>query len=834
MHSIEINETFDLACRFVNETQANIFVTGNAGTGKTSFLHYITRNSPKNIVVAAPTGVAAINAGGVTLHSLFQLPLGPFIPTLENAIELASNIRHNKRKLSLLRLMDVLIIDEISMVRCDVLDAIDTVLKSVRKTPLKPFGGAQVIFIGDLRQLSPVAKLMEWDLLSDYYTSPYFFDAKVFDSAKPLLIEFTKVYRQKDDRFVALLNKVRNLDLSDLEIQILNSRYQPQFIPPPDESYIVLTSHNNQADKINKERLEALQSQEFQYVATIENDFPEQIFPNDSKMTLKVGAQVMFNKNDTTYHQYFNGKIGLVKRLAMSSIFVESDGIEIEVRRETWENTRYVHQKSTGIIAQQVIGTYTQYPLKLAWAITIHKSQGLTFDKVLIDAGSSFSSGQVYVALSRCRSLEGIVLLSKINRQVIQSDERIGSGLNELKSEAGLDKVFQTAKKQFTLSALFDLFTCEKMKMAATLLQAQLRKEIQYFSQESLDWAESWRNSLVKLDAISNKFSPQIEGMAQRTADIETNEELLSRIKDAGEYFLKELQLLLDSLLANPVSTENKEASTKISESLNEAHKLLTRQIFLLKRNTKKFQLNEYLKSKLLYQEPQKKLSAYSINKENDTNDGAHNLLLKRLKEWRDQVCQSQNKPIYLVANKQTLKTISDFLPLEIDDLFKIPGLGPAKIKMYGEDILDIIDTYCDEFGITRERQLDRDGPDDFEKIKKIKKSMATKPPRETKVPTIDITLQLKESGMNLSEIAAERKLAESTIEGHIVQLIGKGKLQISELVDTEQYALIENTINSAGVEATLNQLKSMLPPTISFSQIKVVMNQLRPDTSPG
>ena len=388
MQTIERNEIFDLAYRFVTETSENIFLTGKAGTGKTTFLKYLKENATKNIVVAAPTGVAAINAGGVTLHSLFQLPFHPFLPTRKHKDELLAKIRYNKQRQQLLRKMEVLVIDEISMVRCDVMDAIDTILRSIRRNYDTPFGGVQLLCIGDLHQLPPVAQNHEWSILQEYYTTPFFFFCLSIKEEMPLMIELNKIYRQKEDSFVRLLNKVRNNQMDADDFEDLHMRYDPLFSPIPNEKYITLTSHNKQAAEINQRKIENLFTPPFTFKADVEEDFPEHAFPAEAELVLKEGAQVMFLKNDIVAKRYFNGKIGVVNLLEKDKIIVDCDGIEIEVGKETWENTRYTLNRADGKLEQETLGTFTQYPLRLAWAITIHKSQGLTFEKVMIDAGA--------------------------------------------------------------------------------------------------------------------------------------------------------------------------------------------------------------------------------------------------------------------------------------------------------------------------------------------------------------------------------------------------------------------------------------------------------------
>jgi ATP-dependent exoDNAse (exonuclease V) alpha subunit len=450
---IEINENFSLAFRFVTETNENIFLTGKAGTGKTTFLKYLKENCSKNIVIAAPTGVAAINAGGVTLHSLFQLPFYPFIPSPAGKNELLQRLRFTTRRIDLIRKMDLLVIDEISMVRCDVLDAIDTILRYVRKTPEAAFGGVQVLFIGDLYQLPPVTKQQDWLFLQEYYNSEFFFDSNVIREDIPVLIELKKIFRQQNDSFISILNKVRNNEMSDDDFSELHLRFQPGFTPSKDEKYITLTSHNAQADRINNIKLSALATTKFTYKAEIEGEFPESMYPAEESLELKKGAQVMFLKNDIE-KRYFNGKIGVIKYLDNEEIIVDCDGMSISVDMETWENTQYNLNRQDGKLEQKVLGTFRQFPLRLAWAITIHKSQGLTFDKVMIDAGSAFSSGQVYVALSRCRSLDGIVLLSKIPASAIRCNESVVKNHQSMSPRGSLAERFEGARQAYTLQLM--------------------------------------------------------------------------------------------------------------------------------------------------------------------------------------------------------------------------------------------------------------------------------------------------------------------------------------------------------------------------------------------
>ncbi|MEO6819545.1 MAG: AAA family ATPase, partial [Ginsengibacter sp.] len=495
MNPIERNEIFDLAFRFVTETNENIFLTGNAGTGKTTFLKFLKDNCAKNMVVAAPTGVAAINAGGVTLHSLFQLPFHPFLPTNSHKDELLGKMKFNRQRQQLLRKMELLVIDEISMVRCDTMDAIDTILKSVRRRHDLPFGGVQMLFIGDLFQLPPVAKHDEWRILQEYYSSPFFFDSMAIKQQLPLLIELTTIYRQKENSFVNLLNKVRNNHMTKDDFEDLHMRYKPDFRPGLEEKYITLTSHNNQAEQINHRELQKISSNPFSYEAIIEDDFPENSYPAEGLLILKTDSQVMFLKNDVISKRYFNGKIGVVKSLTRDEIIVDCDGEDIRVEQETWENTRYSLDRE-GKLDQERLGSFTQFPLRLAWAITIHKSQGLTFEKVMIDAGNAFSSGQVYVALSRCTSLDGIVLLTKIPAAAIYSNENVTKGQQALTTKGSLAQRFAGARQVYTQQILEDIFSFNELDTLANQLSVEVSRNLDKLNKTALDWAVNLKKSV--------------------------------------------------------------------------------------------------------------------------------------------------------------------------------------------------------------------------------------------------------------------------------------------------------------------------------------------------
>src|SRR6185436_15160813 len=454
------NEMFRLAAELVNQSSRNIFLTGKAGTGKTTFLKYIRENCPKQIAVVAPTGVAAINAGGVTVHSFFQLPISPFIPETNgfrnnneatvNKNSLLSKLRMTADKKRVLQELELLIIDEISMVRCDILDAVDTVLRHIRRRYYERFGGVQVLFIGDMFQLPPIIKEQEWSFLKEFYNGPYFFDSRVLQEDPPVYIEFNKIYRQREERFIGVLNQVRNNELDEDGRLLLERSFTPHFKSNKDDGYIILTTHNEKARIKNDSELNRLTAPLFFYKAEIEGDFPENIYPVEEQLQLKIGSQVMFIKNDTEkIKRYFNGRIGTVVELESDKIVVQckEEPEPIEVKKEKWQNIRYAVDKTTKQLQEEVLGSFTQYPLRLAWAITIHKSQGLTFDKVIIDAGDAFAPGQVYVALSRCTTLDGIVLQSRIRTTNVFTDPRIVQFSNNIISKNAIEQELETSKR---------------------------------------------------------------------------------------------------------------------------------------------------------------------------------------------------------------------------------------------------------------------------------------------------------------------------------------------------------------------------------------------------
>lgn len=553
------NTAFMQAVSFVNHTNRNIFLTGKAGTGKTTFLKYIQQHSYKKMAVAAPTGVAAMNAGGTTLHSLFWLPFGLYIEDYElawndddshiyNRRRLFGKVKLTKQRRALLQEIDLLVIDEVSMLRADTLDAIDAILKNVRRDA-RPFGGTQVLFVGDMYQLPPVVKDRERDIMGQYYPSPFFFDAKVLREYPPILLELNKIYRQSEQTFIEILNDIRNNCCTQQQLEVLNSYYKPDFIPPPDEPYITLTTHNHRADTINKRELDSLVGKTVVLNAKVSNDFPASLYPAEMELTLKMGAQVMFIRNDSgDERRYYNGKIGYVKHIDSvgDSLIVDfKDGSDsVEVKREEWENIRYNYDKSKDKIEEEVLGTFAQFPLRLAWAITIHKSQGLTFSRAIIDAGASFAAGQVYVALSRLRTLDGLVLLSRIPPHSIRTDQQVTLFSRNAVAEGEVTKLLEASQRNYIGHLLLQAFKWDRVVETSVTLRTDLATRNIADQEEAMRFIEVVCIACEGLLEVANKFRNQLDGLLnkQEHADYPRIHERTSK---AAEWFLPKIDAQL-------------------------------------------------------------------------------------------------------------------------------------------------------------------------------------------------------------------------------------------------------------------------------------------------
>lgn len=559
----EENSPAAIAYKLINHTQRNVFLTGKAGTGKTTFLHNVLRNTHKKAVICAPTGIAAINAGGTTLHSMFQLGFGAYVPDANYQADIYSGavfqtpktlmndfkMTENKRKV--IREMELLVIDEVSMLRADLLDAVDRVCKIVRKKAT-PFGGVQVLFIGDLLQLPPVVKENEWNVLNKYYKSVYFFDAWALAGQAPIYIELDKIYRQKDETFINVLNHLRNGIMTPEDIAILNQHYHPEIKTSRDNHFITLTTHNRTADQINLNLLEELTTPAFTFEAEVTGDFMEYAYPVEKTLMLKQGAQIMFVKNDPN-RRYFNGKIGTVKSINDDEIEVQlADSVEIvKLERAEWENNRYVINEETKAIETQVMGKFCQFPVKLAWAITVHKSQGLTFEKAIVDIGNAFAPGQVYVALSRLKSLDGLIMHSYINQASLMQDETVTKYGDTQHQQEDVSEIIEKEKPLYLLSCLQNSFDCKELSEALFIHETSYQNlSIDKSTKRKFHtWAIDIKQKIDDLQVVASKFMNEMSRIIT-AQEAEYLTHLLTRVEAAENYFLGVLKKEISGMQA--------------------------------------------------------------------------------------------------------------------------------------------------------------------------------------------------------------------------------------------------------------------------------------------
>jgi len=533
----------------LEHTNRSVFLTGRAGTGKTTFLQNFVQKTGKKFAIIAPTGIAAINAGGTTIHSMFGLPLTTFVPTVEfidrneaiNIPNLLPHFKYRRDRLKLLRTLEILIIDEVSMLRCDVLDMMDLALRTARKSPVR-FGGLQVLFIGDLYQLPPVVRPESERILQSYYNSPFFFEAKALEGLSLLTISLTTVYRQTDPVFLTMLNAIRDSDIENINFNLLHSRYQPDF--DPKEFYVHLVSHNYMADTINKQRLKELKGKSHIYKAKVSGEFKPNLFPNDEELELKEGAQIMFIRNDKDENKrFYNGKLATITGLSDDDVKVlpQDETRELKIARETWENKKYFIDQENNV-AEDVIGSYEQFPFKLAWAVTIHKSQGLTFDKVIIDAGKSFTSGQVYVALSRCRTLEGIVLKTKIPAQAIINDPRIQLFQQETDAGNQIATIVAAEQYKYVGNKLLQKLNTQELLTEAEEWETAIGESSVIDKTETLPVAQQIIEALKELETVYGKFAAFLNHRLQHyTQTPEEWQPIEEKSKGAVGFFFKNI-----------------------------------------------------------------------------------------------------------------------------------------------------------------------------------------------------------------------------------------------------------------------------------------------------
>ncbi len=744
---IEKDSRFLLAERYIQETGISVFLTGKAGTGKTTFLKHIVAGCSKRLAVVAPTGVAAVNAGGVTIHSFFQLPLCPYLPDVKELVTEYQMPEKNrslrKDRVKILRTLELLIIDEISMVRADILDAIDATLKRYRKND-RPFGGVQLLMIGDVQQLPPVVTESEKPFMDQVYPSPFFFNSRAFRKLGYIVIELNKIHRQRDAEFTSMLNDIRTGNPSDQTLERLNRRLDPGFDPPSGEYWIRLTTHNHQSDAINREKMDALKGKSMIFKAEIDGNYPESAYPTETELRLKKGAQVMFTRNDTSGNSmYFNGKIGTVTSLDPEIIVTDENGNEIIVNQEKWDNVRYEINPETQEIQAVNDGSFTQYPLRAAWAITIHKSQGLTFDRVIIDAGRAFSFGQVYVALSRCRSLEGIVLTTPITRRCTFRNTEVAIFENGYTPENQAVGNLDNYRESYLVDKICSAFSLGRIASLSLKLEklwkgslGSVYPKISARFTALVTGQDEDFSGVEAIASVGTRFQSQIrEIFADQSRCTEDRDAFVSeRISKACAYFTAQLGYYAKSIAPTClVEIENKETQ-KVFKNI--AEELLKELIFRLNlyRATMADGFSVKLFSRVATECELEKTGTLKscvrriisasraaadkdggnagTDKANDKKevpesgmdadtsdidteyDEATEKLLKVLKAWRKMKYEELHLPAFMIMHQKVLVQIAEEKPASREELMQINGFGKKQWDKYGEEILEIIEEY--------------------------------------------------------------------------------------------------------------------------------------------
>tara|TARA_B110000037_G_C17123802_1_gene507071 strand:- start:1676 stop:4108 length:2433 start_codon:yes stop_codon:yes gene_type:complete len=804
---MQINKELELAWNFVEKTNRNIFLTGKAGTGKTTFLRKIKKESKKRLIVVAPTGVAAINAKGVTIHSFFQMPFGPIIPG-EN--QQRSAYKFNKTKINIIRSLDLLVIDEISMVRADLLDGIDQVLRKY-KNRNQVFGGVQLLLIGDLQQLAPVVRPNEWDLLQAHYENAFFFSSHSYKLSNPIGIELNHIYRQDDEKFIKILNEIRNNNLSEQSSKVLNERFIPDFEATEKDDYIILTTHNNKADSLNDIAFNKLSNKIVSYKATIQGKFPEFSYPSQENLGLKVGAQVMFTKNDSSFEKrFFNGKIGEIISLGDDKLTVKCTDGNITVVPETWENVSYTLNNLTKEIEEKKAGSFTQIPLKLAWAITIHKSQGLTFEKAIIDAGASFAHGQTYVALSRCKTLEGIVLKTKINPSSIINDNRVQSFTQDIESNIPSKDVLTNSEKGYYLNLINDLFNYQSFLYPNKRMLDIFYKNSNSIEGNIIEKVPYILENIEKLMKISLSFDKQITILSHDIENLETAVSIQERIQKGIHYFLNFTKDFITKPLKElTFSSENQEVKKTIRFHLKNFQDALNVKLFCLNGIEGNFTTSAYLqlRAEAVLQDikTEKPKGIYNTTTE-------HPELLNFLVAYRNLQANTLGIERPQIFIQRSLYEMCETLPCTLFQLKMIKGMGKVKVEKYGEEIIQIIINYCQNNNITLTQDTD--------KPKKVSKGVSQL-----------VSLELFKDGKSIQEIAKERELAEGTIVSHLAQFVATGELEAIQLMSEDKLHELKQLMENTKFDG-FGELKNKIAAKFSYADIKIVYNGLEYEKS--
>ncbi|MBL7560115.1 helix-turn-helix domain-containing protein [Olleya sp. YSTF-M6] len=809
---MEINKDLILANNFVNNTDRNIFLTGKAGTGKTTFLHKLKRDSLKRIVIVAPTGVAAINAKGVTIHSFFQLPFGPILPNDDLNTPSGFKRKFSKTKINIIKSMDLLIIDEISMVRADLLDGIDKTLRRFRDRKVV-FGGVQVLMIGDLQQLSPVVKDNDWHLLKQFYKNPFFFSSYAYQGCQPISVELKHIYRQDNPKFIDILNEIRTNTLSKASTDELNKRYKPNFIPSDNDGYISLTTHNNKAEQVNNSALANLKGKEKTYNAKVEGKFPEFSYPNKDKLVLKVGAQVMFVKNDSSIEKrYFNGKIGKVILLDKDEVVIKcpDDEFNIITKAEVWDNINYNVDPETKAITENKIGSYTQMPLRLAWSITIHKSQGLTFDKAIIDAEGAFAHGQTYVALSRCKSLEGLVLKSKITSNQIISDNNVIQFNKEAEANQPTELILNQSKSSYQLGLISEIFNFYKFLYPVNRILDIYYKNIGSFQGNIETPLITIKDTVASLLKVANGFKAQLSELTSKVLLPESNNQIQERFIKAINYFKSQTDSkIIDTYKTFNFSTDNKNLEKDFNKQLDTLEELIAIKTLYFSNLNKGFKVNTFLelraKSVFLTKEKPKKSRTSVI-------DGTTNVeLFELLRELRNTIAEREDLIHFQIFTQKSLYEMCETLPTNKTELLNVNGFGKTRVEKYGKEILKVITDYCNENDIETSKAIEV-----FDKPK----------PKRKKGDTMLTSLQIFKAGKSVEQIAFERDLNVNTIIGHLASFIATGEVKITDLISEKHYKELKAIIPKHKFE-NLSDLKHQIDDKYTYGEIRLVLDEI-------
>lgn len=690
----QINKELEYAKDFVERSSWHIFLTGKAGTGKTTFLHSLPKITKKKMVVVAPTGIAAINAGGMTIHSFFQIPFGPLLTKKAGAIKSSlTDQKVTKIKIKQFQAMELLVIDEISMVRADMLDAIDEILRKYRRS-MEPFGGVQLLLIGDLQQLPPVVTSEDWSILKNFYPTLFFFNSHAFKECRYVRIELKKIYRQEDPVFIQILNEVRDGFLSSNSKLLLNRRYIPNFNPDKEQRYIRLSTHNASVKAINDKKLEELKSKSFVYKAQIDGQFPKHNYPTEFELELKIGAQVMFIRNDSSSQKrYYNGKIGEVTFLNKKKIHIHCEGEaeEIIVPKEQWEEVKYVLNKKSGALETKIVGVFTQFPLKLAWAITIHKSQGLTFARAIIDTNRAFDHGQTYVALSRCRSLEGLVLTEPINEYAVICDETVRLFHKISSDVVPDDDLLDTAYKEYQVSLLRDVFGTNSIE--------QLLFSVVHLLQKHNRWEGSLYEVIEKLiheviqplEVTTSKFVNLLSVYIYKNK----REELVSRLRDGALYYQEHLCTQFTKVIEEAVfESDNSELRVEwaeLNETLYRVVQTKARCFVALINSVPVRSLKEIIAKEegRLLVKPQR----FDLKDVSSKNPELYAIL----KLWREDKASDKECTTSAILHFNIMKAIADYAPKTMSQLKAIPGVGTTTTSQYGSEILQMVRQWSDK-----------------------------------------------------------------------------------------------------------------------------------------